>query len=215
MPRVVDADERRTEIAEAVFALIERGGIEAASLRNVAAEAGLNIGSVRHYIDGHEGLLVVAARHMAHRVAARIEMRIVEAVTAGGGGAVVSVDPDVPGGVVYGRDLAIDLLEQLLPLDAERRREVVVWLAFCERSRVVPALQREARELIEGSRQLSRLLLAEAGVPEGLLDLASESLASAVDGLAIALVHDPERLTRNQIRSILTAQFATAARWKG
>ena len=191
----MDVDERRAEIAEAVFALIERGGIEQASLRNVAAESGLNIGSVRHYVESHEGMLIDAARHMGHRVSARIEARVAEADG------------------VYGRDLAIDLLEQLLPLDDERRREVVVWLAFCERSRVVPALQREARGLIDGSRQLARVMLAEVGVSGGALDVAVESLASLVDGLAIALVHDPERFTAGRIREILAGQFSLCARW--
>ncbi len=200
MPKIVDSRERREQIADAVFALIERGGIEAASLRNVAAEAGINIGSVRHYVDGHEGMLVDAVREMARRIARRIEAR-----TAG-------FDPDEHDLAAL-REATIDLLEELLALDAERRREVATWLAFCERSRVALGLQDEARALIDGSRQLARPLLSAAGVGADRLDLASESLASVIDGLGIALLHDPDRLTREQVRAILGIQLSTCVGW--
>lgn len=201
MPKIVDAEQRRAQIAEAVFALIERGGVEEASLRNVAAEAGLNIGSVRHYVDGHEGMLIDAVHEMARRIEHRIEVKV---------RAVDTLDPQDRTGLL---EAALDLLEELLPLDEERRREVVVWLAFCERSRVTPALQDQARELIDGSRKLSRPLLKAAGVAPNVLDLASESLARVVDGLGIALLHDPHRLDRAQLRSILRVQFVTSLRW--
>ena len=85
MPKIVDADSRRALIAEAVIRLIVRGGIEEASLRNVAAESGLNIGSVRHYVDGYEGMLIDAVRHMARQVAGRIEARLAAAAAELGG----------------------------------------------------------------------------------------------------------------------------------
>lgn len=199
MPKIVDLQERREQIADAVFTLIERGGVEAASLRNVAAEAGLNVGSVRHYVDSHEGMLIDAVREMARRITARIETRMVTSYPGA----------DDPAALL---DYAIDLLQELLPLDDERRREVAVWLAFCERSRVTPGLQEEARALIDGSRQLARPLLSAAGVDAEDLDVACESLASVVDGLAIALLHDPDRLTRDQIRAILGVQLSTCIR---
>jgi AcrR family transcriptional regulator len=43
-----------------VFRVVRRAGFEQASLRNVAEEAGLAIGSVRHYFDGHTDLMVFA-----------------------------------------------------------------------------------------------------------------------------------------------------------
>lgn len=202
MPKVVDPEKRRARIADAVFALIERGGVEEASLRNVATESGLNIGSVRHYVDGHEGMLIDAVQEMARRVERRVEGRVSAL------GARDPTDRRAMG------EAALDMLEELLPLDDERRREVVVWLAFCERSRVTPELQEHARELVDGSRQLCRPLLEAAGVAPDALDLASQSLAGAVDGLAIALLHDPDRLDRAQLRSILRAQLVTSLRWE-
>lgn len=189
MPKIVDPDERRRLIADAVFALVERGGIEEASLRNVAAQADLSVGSVRHYVDGHEGMLITAVHEMSARVERRIRRRIKRLDGS-----------DDPAALL---DAGLDVLEELLPLDAERRREVVVWLAFCERARIAPTLAHEARSLIDGARQVARPLLAAAGLTPPALDLATESLAALVDGLAIALLHDPDRLDREQVRDIL------------
>lgn len=195
MPKIVDPVERRTRIADAVLALIERGGVAEASLRNVAAEAGLNVGSVRHYVDGHEGMLLLALQEMDARVERRITRRAEqfhEGITQ-----------------QERTDLVIGLFEELLPLDDERRREVAAWLAFTEHSRVTPALQPAARGLIDAGRELARFVFTSAGAPD--VDLAAESMAALVDGLTIALLHDPGRLTESQIRTLLAAQLAAGA----
>ncbi|MFI9589760.1 TetR family transcriptional regulator [Nonomuraea sp. NPDC052265] len=44
-------------VAGTVFGVVRRAGFEQASLRNVAEEAGLAIGSVRHYFAGHTELI--------------------------------------------------------------------------------------------------------------------------------------------------------------
>ena len=57
MPRQVDHQQRRTEIAYAVWAVIAEDGLDAVSLRRVAAEAGISLGRVQHYFDSKEELL--------------------------------------------------------------------------------------------------------------------------------------------------------------
>ena len=49
VPKFVDAALRRQEVVEAVFRIIAADGLERASLREVADEAELAVGSVRHY----------------------------------------------------------------------------------------------------------------------------------------------------------------------
>ena len=39
MPKIVDADQRRQELAEATARVIARAGVDAASMREIAAEA--------------------------------------------------------------------------------------------------------------------------------------------------------------------------------
>lgn len=207
MPKVVDVAQRREQIADAVFQLIHEGGIEAASLRNVAARTGLNIGSVRHYVDGHEGMLIDAVRIMAARVEARIRTRLeIQTQTQTQTQEQTQKQTQAPEGSQL--ELAVDLLEELLPLDDRRRLEVATWLAFSELSRIEPTFQAEARALLDGSRELSRALLVTGGAPD--VDLGSESLAALVDGLCVALLHDPGRLDRHQVRRLLRTQLAQA-----
>lgn len=194
----MDESQRRAHIAEAVFTLIEQRGVEAVSLRAVADQAELNVGSVRHYVQGSEGMLLDAVRHMEQRVAARLEER-------GAQFAGIAAD-DIAGQT----ELALDLLEELLPIDEGRRREVAVWLAFSDHSRTHPELAEAARALLAGSRELCRALLVAAGVRDEDVHLASEALAATVDGLALALLHEPDRLTRAERRAILAAHLHLA-----
>jgi AcrR family transcriptional regulator len=55
-----------------VFRVIRRDGVDQASLRAVATEAGLVIGSVRHYFATHDEMIVFAMRVLADRVTTRI-----------------------------------------------------------------------------------------------------------------------------------------------
>ncbi|MEI5134937.1 TetR family transcriptional regulator [Streptomyces libani] len=57
MPKQVDREARRREVVDALFRVAVRDGLQRASLRAVADEARLNIGSVRHYFAGQEELM--------------------------------------------------------------------------------------------------------------------------------------------------------------
>ncbi|PTL60463.1 TetR/AcrR family transcriptional regulator [Paraconexibacter algicola] len=105
MPKIVDHDARRREIAQALWALLRREGPAAVTLRRVAAEAGWSLGAVRHYFASHDALLVHAMELVITRVGERI--------------AALGPDPE-----------PLAILEETLPLDDERRAEAQVWLAF-------------------------------------------------------------------------------------
>ena len=72
MPARIDPEKRRREVVEAAFRLVIAHGVEGISLRKVAEESGLNIGSVRHYFDGHQDLLVAAAQEAGDRMGRRL-----------------------------------------------------------------------------------------------------------------------------------------------
>jgi TetR/AcrR family transcriptional regulator, transcriptional repressor of bet genes len=57
MPKQVDHEERRKEIASAVLRLVTTRGVEAASLRAVASEAGVSMGAVQHYFTTKDEML--------------------------------------------------------------------------------------------------------------------------------------------------------------
>jgi AcrR family transcriptional regulator len=58
VPKIVDVEQRRADLTDAAARLIARSGIESATMREVAAEAGLTTGALTHYFtDKHELLL--------------------------------------------------------------------------------------------------------------------------------------------------------------
>jgi DNA-binding transcriptional regulator YbjK len=63
MPKIVDHDAQRQKFAEATMNLIARQGLEGVTMRAVAAESGLSYGSLFHYFDSKDELLMHAVRH--------------------------------------------------------------------------------------------------------------------------------------------------------
>ncbi|MGD9694253.1 MAG: TetR/AcrR family transcriptional regulator [Thermoleophilia bacterium] len=165
MPRQVDSAERRALIARAVWRVILRDGLESASVRKVAAEAGLSAGSLRHYFASQSELVAFSMELVIERVTARATARLDEGFAA--------------------------VLDEVLPLDEERRAEVEVWLAFTARSRVDPALDAVRRRSDEALRGLCAAAVAE--VTDGRLadseaSIEAEALYALVDGLALHAV---------------------------
>jgi AcrR family transcriptional regulator len=62
MPKIVDHDVQREAFAKAAMRLIARNGLEGVTMRGVAAESGLSYGSLFHYFDSKEELLMHAVR---------------------------------------------------------------------------------------------------------------------------------------------------------
>ncbi len=71
VPKIVDHDRRRREIAAALWRVIARDGMAGASARTVAAETGWSLGAVRHYFSTQRALLHFAAATMLDDVGAR------------------------------------------------------------------------------------------------------------------------------------------------
>ncbi len=171
MPKVVDVDERRLELANAAARLIARAGIGAATLRDVAAEAGLTTGALTHYFaDKRELLLHTFQASLDGRRALRPHRSAVE-------------DP---------RAELRASLEGALPLDDDRRRHWMVTVALCAEAAgdaELAAVQRDAYR--EFRRHVTRLVevcrLAEGAGAEAL----AERLIAAADGVALQALFDP------------------------
>ncbi|CCH33934.1 TetR family transcriptional regulator C-terminal domain-containing protein [Actinosynnema sp. NPDC047251] len=188
MPRVVDAEARRRVVAEAVFRVVRAHGLEQASLRNVAEEAGLAIGSVRHYFTDHDELLVFALEELAGRVERRVLARVEQIYAAG---------------TSEGRRAGVEaLLGELVPLDRARHDEAVVWLEFSGAARTRPALAPGARRLHAGIRAIARRVLERIGVPDVAPE--AERLAALLDGLAVNAVLQPDLTTPDLMREVIS-----------
>ena len=192
MPRVVDPVSRREDLARAVWRVVRREGLDRASVRAVAQEAGLSMGSLRHYFDSQSELRIFAMR----MVMERIEQRILALQL-----------PDDP------LQAARMALAELLPLDAERQAENQVWLAFTAASLVDPdlrALRNEAYDLErEGCRRWVRRLRPAATARE--VDLESDRLFALLDGLAVHAAMRPDQGTPKHLLAVLTDHLERVA----
>ncbi|MDQ7804516.1 TetR/AcrR family transcriptional regulator [Amycolatopsis sp. A133] len=57
MPKIIDHDQRRSDIVDVTWDLIVRGGIEAATMREIAAAAGFANGALKLYFPGKEDII--------------------------------------------------------------------------------------------------------------------------------------------------------------
>jgi AcrR family transcriptional regulator len=175
MPKVVDHAERRAELAAAVWRLASRDGLDAVTMRRVAAEAGWSTGAVAHYFEDKEQLLLFAFETVADRVGRRV-VRAAERIR----------DP---------LELLRAQLVEGLPLDTERRAEVRVWFAFLGLAETRPELARAGRDAYRVWRQRVAKTLG-AAQRQGLVDESIEAdkeaaaLIALVDGLAIQATFD-------------------------
>ncbi|MBW2422169.1 MAG: TetR family transcriptional regulator [Deltaproteobacteria bacterium] len=60
MPRVVNHEQRRAEIAQIAAELIAEDGLEAATIREIARRSGYSKGIIEHYFDGKSELIDAA-----------------------------------------------------------------------------------------------------------------------------------------------------------
>ena len=193
MPRNVDPERRRAELAEAVWTVIRRDGLQRASVRNVAREAGLSMGSLRHYFATQGELLCFAMQLVGERARARVR----------------AIEPaDDP------RETAERLLQELVPLDQERRAEAEVWLAFTGHALVDPdqrAIHQRIHDELNGACATAVTLLADAGLVPGNLDVALEAarLHAILDGLAVHAVMRPERVPPSRITAVIAHHLDT------
>jgi AcrR family transcriptional regulator len=180
VPKIVDHDARRAELARAVWAVVRREGIEHASVRAVAGEAGCSAGSLRHYFSTHSELLAFALKVVVDRIGSRL--------------AALERHPEP-------RRAARQVLHELLPLDDERRAENEVWLAFTARALVDPSL----REIHAGVDEALRRTWTDVAEALALDDpeLEGERLHAVVDGLCVHAALNGDRLPADRIQAVI------------
>jgi AcrR family transcriptional regulator len=208
MPKLVDHEERRRLIAQATWRVISRDGVRAASVRTVAAEAGLSTGALRHYFDDHASLLLFAARHSLELMAVRVFAYLSRA----------DAEP---------RATVQACLEELLPLDEQRAAESAVYFGLIDHVRFLPE-HTAFREVMFGQgRRLYRLLVgwlagAPQPTPEMLtgdpsagstpladprLEVRACSLQLFIDGLAVNGLICPGQMDRAALRATLAGEL--------
>ena len=174
MPRHVDHDARREEIADVAAALIASRGPANVSLRSLAAATGGSTSAVTHYFADRRELLQHAYRAAIRHARARID----------------AIADDQP-------DPLRAYCEAVLPLDSDRRRDWQTWVAFHGAAVGDPALAEMQRWRVTAFREmLAEVIAAEqaAGAIDRSLDPATESrhLLSLVHGIASEAAFDED-----------------------
>ncbi|MEU4560263.1 TetR family transcriptional regulator C-terminal domain-containing protein [Actinoplanes sp. NPDC023936] len=166
MPKVVDHEERRRELAGAVWRVITRDGVAHVSMRTVAAESGWSSGALRHYFATRDELLAFACEQVLTRVTARI----------------TALRPQgTP------QEMVRALLLETMPVDSERHTEASITFAFLALGLGDPALAAVQRKILIGMSELcqnlTRHLLPDASPQQQLS--AARRLNAMVDGLSV------------------------------
>ncbi|GAA2662309.1 TetR/AcrR family transcriptional regulator [Streptomyces vastus] len=208
MPKHVDPDARRRLVVDALFRVVVREGLQRTSLRAVASEAQLNIGSLRHYFASQQDLMRFAMQSMLDRVGSRL-LEHVERI----GDLGRRPRPEQ-------LQLAAGLLAELLPLDEHRRAEVTVFLDFNTAARTSPAFGDLSRQAAEGERRLVRRVLtrldASGALRPGLdTDVETERLTALLDGLSLSAVLHPEILNPRECVDVLLTHLGDLSRPDG
>ena len=194
MPRPVDHDQRRSQIAGAFQRLLAKEGFAAVSFAKVAAEAGVSIGLIQHYFLGKDVLLRFAYDDAVSRLSARVTARVEDGGTTA--------------------EVLLNTLVELLPLDEERDVEYRVRQGLQAQALHNPGLADVARR--SGRGLLDHVTSAVADgkargevAPEVDAELAARMILATVQGLADQVVLSAEFPAREVLRQAIAAVFDT------
>lgn len=190
MPKIVDHAKQKEKIAEAVWRIIRRDGLEGASVRNIAEEAGLPMSSMRHYFSSQAQLFAFSMQMVNIRVEERIRCSLP-----------ANSAPTFEG-LKY-------VLLQVLPVDEERRLEMEVWFSFVTKSLSDPQLKELSDQTYEGLLRLMKLVIhtlvnMQLARPGLNAELEAKRLYALVDGLAIHGIMRTDQVTPGEMDAILT-----------
>ncbi len=140
MPKVVDHDQRRVELVNATWRIIARHGIEGATMREIAAEAGFANGALKPYFPTKDDLLTFAFGHVFSQTSERMR-----AATAG----------------KTGLSALRAYCHEILPLDDIRISEARIVIPFWQKALSDPAKAQLHDASMLQWRQALRALLTE------------------------------------------------------
>ena len=164
VPKLVDHDVRRREIAQAVWAVIAERGIEGVTLRCVAAEAGVSVGRIQHYHASREELIRDSCRELLKAATQRFE--------------------------AAGDATPVERLRRLIlgriPTTPEFAIGTSIWLAYEAKSVDDPVIAELVQRGHAGGVQEAAALLSECGVADA--SAVALRLMATAEGLAIRVL---------------------------
>lgn len=185
MPKLIDHEERRKQIAEATWDVILEQGMEGATVRNIAKKAGLSLGALRHYFSTQEELLVYTMKLVKEKATARINK--------------ISIQD------LHPKEKVLKIILELVPINDETMAEMKVWFAFT-------AYFRHKKNIFDAQHDgifiavqklvdyLDQMNLLKKNLD---IEIEIEKLYALIDGLALHAMLEPHRVNKERIVRVL------------
>src|SRR5215813_14080641 len=191
MPRVVDHDDRRHELAEAAWRAIVKYGLDGTTTRLIAKESGYSNGVLAHYFESKDEILLEALR-LSHD---GIDKRIRDAVE----------DKE-------GLDALRTFCIEVLPVADQPVRETHLEMSMWSRALVNDELRSVQRSESSRWRRLLVRLIVDAQRAGELIDVPPQTIAvllsAVIDGLSIYALLYPDRFGKAELIGFLDDFFA-------
>ncbi len=184
MPKIVDHDVRREDIARAAFRVIGRRGVAKATIRDIARESGSSVGAVVHYIPSKDHIFLQAAEYSVLTIRGRMERA--EARHSG-------------------LEALRRVLHEGLPIGADMLGHWKIWFGFwqlSENSELIRAATHD--RYAESYRRYGKLIKAaqKAGEVRANLNIAdaTASLISQMDGIGVHVLISGRKPSPRKLR---------------
>ena len=197
------AATREREALEAALRIIERDGINAVSVRKVAAEAKMSAGSLRHIFPQQDDLLVAVFRFsMGHT-----RERIAQIVTRAQSG---ELEP---------RFAMVEAVMQVLPVSLEARNDLLAQLAVLLANPAHQGIRAVRSEANEGLDELCLSVVMRArgvehkedggGTEEGRKKIQQDArrLRFLIDGMALNILDNPGLYGLEELRGMIAEEI--------
>jgi len=180
----------QNDLTDALMRVVVKHGLDAVSIRSVARETGVSIGTVQYHFATKDDLLLAAYQRAIDQVTARAH----------------SLAERPPSAGAYVRSL----LRELLPLDDRREAELRVALAFTARSvhspRLTELYTQGYRALVDAVANALRAAVEHGeAAPEVEPRTDATQAVALADGLAWHLLCAPSALTADAAAAALDA----------
>lgn len=194
MPKAVDHDQRREQIAQAACGVVATHGFERATVVRIARAAGYTTGMLPHYFASKQDIILAALRLSLMRIEARLE-------DAGS----------------QGQDL-LAVLTEALPIDKPRFIECAFWTAFwgqvstdAEARRINAWVHREYAKLFR--KCIATHWPQSAQWPPALRAQVLASIMTFINGLTASAVTSPADWPAARQVEQLGLQLQLLQRW--
>lgn len=193
MARIVNHEKKRKSIAEAAWSFIKKEGIEKASIRRVAIEAGMSAGALRHYFSTKDEMLLFIMDYYLEEGKKSSQSKSWS---------------DNP------LQAVAEVLLELIPIDEEKKIETSVWWILALQSLTSDTLKEKKDEMTNGMYELASSMI-EILALQGILSdstnvkLEKSRLAALIDGLSIHALLRPDVYSPEKVKEVIRYHLET------